>query len=503
MRNRSRGLNGIERKTGKALRAAFFFILSAVIWRGFVPLSFAAFTGDDKGTSAGQFLKLGAGARAAAMGEAYSAICEDADAVYWNPGALGGIRRISGIFMHADLFTELNYEYLGYAQPLKNSGGLGLGVQYLSAGRIPETDSSGFETGTDMNPSQLAVALAYGRKMDVFGIGASAKYIRSRLAGAASAFAVDLGALSPGFMADQMRLAFVIQNIGGGLKYDQKSDPLPLNIKIGSLLKFAKDLTLGVDINSPRDNKPYAAAGGEYVVHYGNFSVAGRLGYNSRTSGDLGGLSGISAGLGARSRKLALDYAFVPFGSLGSAHRISIAFRFENMPPANAGTADAYGGYPDLLINDPGAGKFMPEIKGVKISGDAYQSYLAQARIYAELRNYAGAAAKCRAASALLSANDARRIYLLERQGWLALNGNDLPGAKLLYIEAIQAAKKQKGAEKTAVNAYCGLAYCMEKAGDIFAAELNYNHALELTTDAKLTREIEKALKRLRALDKK
>jgi len=344
-------------KTLEAGTAGRVVLLSASILYSLfsVPCSsFAQFTADYKGTSAGQFLKLGAGARAAAMGEAYSAICEDADSVYWNPGALSGLRGISGTFMHAALFSELNYEYLGYAQPLKNYGGIGLGVQYLTAGQIPETDSSGFKTGADMSPSQMAVALAYGRKVDVFSLGGSVKYVRSRLVGSASAFAVDLGALSPGFMDDHMRMAFVIQNIGGGLKYDQQSDPLPLNIKIGSSLKFVDNLTLGVDVNAPRDNKPYAAAGGEYIVRYGDFSFAGRLGYNTRTLGDIGGMTGISAGVGAMSRNLALDYAFVPFGSLGSAHRISLAFRFENITPDLKAA-----GRPDTLISDPGAGKFM------------------------------------------------------------------------------------------------------------------------------------------------
>ena len=77
--------------------------------------SFAAFDGADKGTSAAQFLKLGAGARAAGMGEAYSAVCADAGAVYWNPGALGSLKGVSGTFTHTDLFGALAYEYLGYA----------------------------------------------------------------------------------------------------------------------------------------------------------------------------------------------------------------------------------------------------------------------------------------------------------------------------------------------------------------------------------------------------
>lgn len=489
--------------TDKLLRAGLMPGLAALFLAASAATSFAAsFSADAKGTSAAQFLKLGAGARAAGMGEAYSAVCEDADSVYWNPGALSGIKKHSGLFMHADLFTEFSYEYIGYARPLKDLGGIGLGVQYMSAGSIPQTDSSGFATGSSMNPSQTAIALAYGRKLDVFGVGVSAKYVRSRLAGSASAFAVDVGALSPGFMAGQMRLSLVIQNIGGALKYDQKADPLPLNIRIGSQLKFLEDLTIGVDINSPRDNSLYFSAGGEYLVHYDNFSVAGRLGYNTRTAGDLGGLTGFSLGLGAERGSLALDYAFAPFGELGSSHKLSVAFRFESLTAVQKADAAILAAGPmDLLVNDPDPSAFIPEMRGVKLSTDALRNDLVHAEILAGLRNYAGAAANMRAAAARLSTYDARRVYLLERQGWLALAARDIPKAKQLYIDAIQLAKKLKFSGRAVVNAYCGLAFCMEKGGDILAAELNYNHAQELTADPRLSAEIGRALKRLRLLE--
>ena len=179
-----------------------------------------------------------------------------------------------------------------------------------------------------MTPVQLAAALAYSRKIGGFGIGASAKYIRSRLVETAATVAADAGVLSPGLIDDKLRLAFVVQNAGGGLKYDQRTDPLPLNIKLGGAFYFSDKITLGLDFNFPRDNGVYAGAGGEYRFHYGAVSFAGRLGYNTRTSGDIGGMAGVSTGLGVRFRNLSLDYAFVPFCSLGSAHRISLNFRF-------------------------------------------------------------------------------------------------------------------------------------------------------------------------------
>ena len=262
------------------------------------------------------------------MGEAYSAVCADAGAVYWNPGALGGLNGISGTFTHTDLFGALNYEYLGYTQSFKKFGTVGLGVQYLSAGRIAETDVDGLETGSAMNPVQIAVALAYGRKIGGFGIGAAAKYIRSRLVETAETLASDAGILSPGLFNNKFRLAFVVQNAGRGLKYDKAPDPLPLNLKLGGAFSFSDRLILGLDFNFPRDNRVYAGAGGEYLFHYSAVSFAGRLGYNTLTTGDLDGLSGVSTGLGVMFRNLALDYAFVPFGALGNAHKISLNFKF-------------------------------------------------------------------------------------------------------------------------------------------------------------------------------
>lgn len=312
-------------------RWKYLFFLILLVSDFLCPYGHTAFSSDDKGTSSAQFLKLGAGARAAGMGEAYSAICDDATAVYWNPGALGGIRGISGNFTHAALFGEINYGYLGYVQGIGRKKALGLGVQYLSAGSIAETDTGGFETGSHMTPRQLALTLAFGREFGHFGLGVSAKYVKARLTETGSALAADAG-LSGSAMGGKMRMALVVRNVGSGLKYDKKTDPLPLNISLGGSYLLSKDLTIVLDVDFPRDNRVYAKIGAEYVVRYGDiFSYAGRIGYNSRTLGDIQGVSGISLGLGAASHNRALDYAFIPFGSLGSAHKISISIKFSNL----------------------------------------------------------------------------------------------------------------------------------------------------------------------------
>ena len=66
------------------------------------------------GTIGGQFLKIGIGARATAMGDAYTAIADDATAVYWNPA---GIARVQGnvvSFSHAAWPAELDLNQGAY-----------------------------------------------------------------------------------------------------------------------------------------------------------------------------------------------------------------------------------------------------------------------------------------------------------------------------------------------------------------------------------------------------
>jgi len=56
------------------------------------------------------------------------------------------------------------------------------------------------------------------------------------------------------------------------------------------------------------------------------------LGLRGATNGNgianLGGLSGLGAGLGLRMRGYNLDYAFTPFGELGNVQRLSLGARF-------------------------------------------------------------------------------------------------------------------------------------------------------------------------------
>ena len=68
------------------------------------------------GTAGAQFLKIGVDARAVAMSEAYSAICNDASAIFWNPSGLAFIENTSAIVSHAEWLADINFNAAAIAK---------------------------------------------------------------------------------------------------------------------------------------------------------------------------------------------------------------------------------------------------------------------------------------------------------------------------------------------------------------------------------------------------
>jgi len=319
-------------KRGKWLKALIILLVSIF---GTSSVLAGWFSSDKAGTTGASFLKIGVGGRPIGMGETYGAVSDDVNAVYWNPAGLSQIKERQVSVMHAMWLETIFYDFLAYAQPLK-IGVIGVGASYLSMEEMDklDVDSGGnpVETGETFRPYDLAVALSYGMPIGPLMVGASLKYIRQEIDDEkAMAFGVDMGAL---WKRGKLSLGLSIQNIGSQIKFIDESSPLPLNIRLGAAYNLPlpglhSQLLLALDVNAPIDDDPNAHIGMEYAYKkLKGMEIAGRVGFKSEAISDLDGFSGLSCGLGFIWGPVGVDYAWVPYGELGSTHRISLIVKF-------------------------------------------------------------------------------------------------------------------------------------------------------------------------------
>jgi len=265
------------------------------------------------GTTAAEFLKIGVGARAAAMGEAFTAVASDGTSLYWNPAGLAEIERAEISAMYNMHFQAINQGYLSLAFP-SLGGTAGLGANYVDMGRIEGRDEYGNPTG-NFRASDIHLFAGYADKFKNISWGITVGWLRDKIENdTKTTFLGNIGLLYP--LSELFTLGVVAQNIGSKLG----SDPLPLTFKVGAASKL-KALIFALDIAKPQDNEIYYCLGAEWWLRN---VLALRVGY--KTNQDIG--QGLTAGIGYKFERICLDYGYVPYGDLGGTHRISLGMKF-------------------------------------------------------------------------------------------------------------------------------------------------------------------------------
>lgn len=90
------------------------------------------------GRYAGDFMMIGAGAKALGMGGAFVAVANDGSAIYWNPAGISQIRSSELMAMHAFLYNGLaSYDNISFCQPLPSEVTIGFNYTRLTVDEIP------------------------------------------------------------------------------------------------------------------------------------------------------------------------------------------------------------------------------------------------------------------------------------------------------------------------------------------------------------------------------
>ena len=124
------------------------FLLRTFVLVGFLLLMTTKVFG--VGEAGAQFLKIGVGARACAMGEAFVAVADDPTAIYWNPAGLRQLSKIEILGMQSFWLMDMGYQYLAAVIPLPlGFGTLGAAAAYSSSGTIPKFEDNKRRQGED------------------------------------------------------------------------------------------------------------------------------------------------------------------------------------------------------------------------------------------------------------------------------------------------------------------------------------------------------------------
>jgi len=351
-------------------RITFLLALALLASVALVSPAQAAFS--KVGTTGAAFLKIGVG-RSTAMGDAFVAIADDASASYFNPAGLAQVGRQVAL-NHVDWIADVNHENLAIVLPMTNFGTVAFTVTALTMGDIEQTTIDNPNTvtredegtGLFFGASDMAIAASYARIItDKLSFGFTAKVVTQTVWDmSASAVAFDLGLLyNTGFKS--LRIGSAVTNYGTQLSFSGReldysffwpdSGPsqiqgsysttpvgLPTSFRFGIAYDIieARDLakdsrfTAALDITHPSDINETVNFGLEYGLANVFFLRGGYiLNADNSYQEEIGWLTGLSAGLGARAKpasglSLGLDYTFRYLKYLRPTHRLQLTVGF-------------------------------------------------------------------------------------------------------------------------------------------------------------------------------
>lgn len=298
----------------------FFIFLIKTLSAGVLPDN--AFTEDARGSSVFNVLKSPVSPRFFSLGGA--GINEyGIDSVFYNPS--GAIENNLHSF-YLDFQSEVSSSKRSDIAYLKRDEykSYGLYISYMDYGDFIKIDNNGV-TGGYFTPYDIILSGVYsGGKEDRFGL--SLKYIHSDMVYySLNSIAFDLGFILKG---SKTYYSFLVRNLGFGVRYNDKTYPLPLELACGIKYQYSKELSGVFESIMPSYDSMYFMGGFEYLKKFSDLDFYIRGGVNLKNKDSLGWGGVFSGGIGIYFDNFGFDYAFIPYSNLDMTHKFSLRFRY-------------------------------------------------------------------------------------------------------------------------------------------------------------------------------
>lgn len=295
------------------------------------------------GTQAGSFMKLGIGSpKAQALGHAYLAMAEGPDALVWNPAGVGMTKQRELYVSYLKWVQDYSGYYFGYVHPIGQTV-VGVNAAYMTMDGFDARDANNIPLPSGdvaVRNDFLSVTLARSFFVESLALGASVKRVSENNDGTEYATMVfDVGA--------QVHFGTLL-HVGGSMMNMGNKDEVVQISRIGAALCLGPYFTLSGELENPSDNRVRPGLGLEINVpeeatELGKLSF--RVGYydaddhgknydNSLLERfNLTKTSKLSFGVGVYTSQMlgygvGIDYAFTPFGALGTVNQLGLRFVF-------------------------------------------------------------------------------------------------------------------------------------------------------------------------------
>jgi len=279
------------------------------------------------GSASGKFLNIGVSPRAEAMGGAYIAIVNNAEAAYYNPAILANYDKLSVVFNHNNWFAGINHDYFAISYKLTRLDGFAFSATTLTTDEMKvRTPLQPNGTGETFRVNNYRFGLSYGRMLtNTVSMGLSANYINlAYYQGFESdIFSADVSVIYLTQFHD-FSFGIKISNFGSSVKLVNEEYPLPQTFTFGLGFDFLQSernkLIFCLAADKQNDSQTLINSGLEWNMRNIFFL---RGGY--KLNHDIARFSG-GFGLRLDFRKFSLnfDYSLSEYGDLGVANRFGM-----------------------------------------------------------------------------------------------------------------------------------------------------------------------------------